>query len=101
MGARGSFARLSFVAGNTAQHVDINLPEFSLGRSSENHLVIKDQTVSGRHAVIRYQEEGGVYLIEDLNSSNGTKVNGRPVASCELSDGCSIELGGFVLTFQL
>lgn len=101
MGARGSFARLSFVAGNTAQHVDVNLPEFSLGRSSENHLVIKDQTVSGRHAVIRYQEEGGVYLIEDLNSSNGTKVNGRPVASCELSDGCSIELGGFVLTFQL
>ena len=101
MGARGSFARLSFVAGNMAQHIDINLPEFSLGRAPSNHLEIKDQTVSGRHAVIRYQEEGGIYVLEDLKSTNGTKVNGRPIASCELSDGCSIELGGFVLTFQM
>jgi pSer/pThr/pTyr-binding forkhead associated (FHA) protein len=45
----------------------------TIGRSSGNDIVIADQHVSRNHAVIRYRD--GLFLISDLNSSNGTFVN--------------------------
>jgi len=45
----------------------------TIGRSSNNDIVIADQHVSRNHAVIRYRD--GLFLISDLNSSNGTFVN--------------------------
>jgi hypothetical protein len=63
----------------------------SLGRSSSNDIVIDIPEVSRRHARIQFEE--GRFQIFDLNSTNGTKVNGRRVGSAIISDKDVITLG--------
>src|SRR3954453_23625737 len=48
-----------------------------IGRSTGSDFVIRDATVSRRHAAIH--REGYAWFVEDLGSKNGTRVNGRPV----------------------
>ena len=47
-----------------------------LGRSDENDLVLRDDSVSSRHAVFQRDERTGTYMLQDLASMNGTMVNG-------------------------
>ena len=51
----------------------------SIGRDSDNQVVIPDKTVSGRHAAIIYRD--GRWWAEDFDSTNGTWVNDRRVSS--------------------
>lgn len=51
--------------------------ELVIGRSSDCHLTVDDDGVSRRHAVIRITDDGAV--VEDLQSRNGTTVNGRRI----------------------
>jgi len=63
-----------------------------IGRDPANDFVIDDIEVSRNHAKITCNE--GVYWIEDLNSTNGTLLNGRKILSAEkLKDGDLINLG--------
>lgn len=62
-----------------------------IGRRSHNDLVLDDLTVSGEHALVQVRPEG--CLIRDLESRNGTHVNGRPIAECELVEGDCIDIG--------
>lgn len=48
----------------------------SVGRDLDNLVVLQDPTVSGRHAVIHHRD--GAWWVEDLGSTNGTRLNGRP-----------------------
>jgi pSer/pThr/pTyr-binding forkhead associated (FHA) protein len=50
-------------------------PGIGIGRAGANDISIQDSFASGRHARL-YDREGMVY-IEDMNSTNGTYVNGR------------------------
>ena len=52
---------------------------WTIGRSKDNDIVIKNQWISRNHAVLQSTETGDFYLI-DLGSRNGTFVNGRRVA---------------------
>jgi signal transduction histidine kinase len=69
-----------------------------IGRDPESHVLIDDQRVSGRHALIA--REGDQYLLIDFKSSNGVKVDGRPVTQIELLDGYVIEIGGEKMAFE-
>ena len=51
---------------------------FRIGRDQSNEIVIQDQTVSRNHGVITFEINGYVYF-EDLNSSNGSFVNGSRI----------------------
>jgi len=63
-----------------------------LGRSPERDLVVDDETVSRRHAVLR--GDRGCLEIEDLGSSNGTAINGNPmVGALTLLDGDLVSFG--------
>lgn len=63
-----------------------------LGRSPEADLVVDDDTVSRRHAVLRGDRE--TLEIEDLGSSNGTAINGNPmVGALTLLDGDLVSFG--------
>jgi pSer/pThr/pTyr-binding forkhead associated (FHA) protein len=50
----------------------------AVGREFDNEVVFRDETVSGRHAVLSARDGG--WWIEDLRSTNGTALNGRLVA---------------------
>jgi pSer/pThr/pTyr-binding forkhead associated (FHA) protein len=63
-----------------------------IGRSSSCQVVLGDDTVSRRHAELRFRE--GRWLLRDLGSSNGTFVNGRLVTEAEVRAGDVIHLGG-------
>lgn len=64
----------------------------TIGRDPENDLVLDDRRVSRRHAEIRLRL--GRYTLYDLQSTNGTFVNGRRVAEVALSDGDRVQIGG-------
>lgn len=64
----------------------------NIGRSGKNDIVIKDNFVSKNH--LQITEQGGTYFIEDLNSANGTYLNGEAVHDIiELRNGDRIGVG--------
>jgi hypothetical protein len=70
-----------------------------LGRSRDCDVRLDDPNVSRRHAELR-REEGG-WVVADLGSTNGVKVNGRQVSEAPLKPGDEIVLGLERLTFEV
>jgi VWFA-related protein len=64
-----------------------------IGRGTGNNIRIPDKSVSRKHAIINYA--GGRFHIRDLNSSYGTKVDGREVKSqgVVINDGAEVQFG--------
>lgn len=71
---------------------------FTIGRSTENQLVIEGGLVSRQHALIVRQQ--GPYVLYDRESTNGTWVNGGRVAQHALQPGDQIQIGPVVFVFQ-
>ena len=72
----------------------------TLGRSRDCEIVIDDANVSRRHAELR--PRGGAWVVSDLGSTNGTRVNGRQIHGPEVvRPGDEIEVGSSVITFEL
>jgi pSer/pThr/pTyr-binding forkhead associated (FHA) protein len=69
-----------------------------IGRSKEADVVIDDPNVSRRHAELRHQD--GAWIVADLGSTNGMKVNGRRVEHAVLKPGDEIMLGLVRLSFE-
>lgn len=70
----------------------------SIGRSSDNQVVINSPFVSGQHARIVLQ--GGEYILADLGSRNGTLVNGVKVKKpVPLAEGDKLQIGEAVFDF--
>lgn len=69
-----------------------------LGRTSACDVVVRDGKASRRHA--RLIVEAGVVEIEDLDSSNGTLLNGKPVTRRMLRDGDRIDIGKTGIVFR-
>lgn len=67
----------------------------TIGRSPDNSIVIDAPDVSRRHA--RLDREGNHVRIFDLNSTNGTRVNGEAVHISDIEPGDELRLGGQVL----
>lgn len=71
-----------------------------LGRSRDCDVVVDDANVSRRHAEIR--PSGANWVVRDLGSTNGVKVNGRRIdAAQSLRSGDTLELGTTRVTFEL
>ncbi len=70
----------------------------TIGRDSEQHIVIDDADVSREHAVIERRPDG--FRLSDRNSTNGTWVDGVRIDSTDLDDGAEIWLGSTVAVFQ-
>ena len=70
-----------------------------IGRSPTCGLCLEDSTVSRVHAAIE-RSPGGWYVVRDLASTNGVKVNGRAVTTWTLNEGDELTLGAFVLRFS-
>jgi hypothetical protein len=71
-----------------------------LGRSRDCDVVLDDANVSRRHAEVR--PSGGSWIVNDLGSTNGIKVNGRRADGPQsIRSGDVIELGTSRVTFEL
>lgn len=85
-------ARVSFTGQNNS---DVKFVEFSksatIGRRNTNDLIISDKAVSGNHCDLTFVD-GKVY-IEDMNSTNGTFIDGERISRKELKNGDIIILG--------
>ena len=68
-----------------------------IGRAASVDLQLLDETVSRRHAQIRFAQ--GRWYIQDLVSTSGTFVNGQPVQASELRPGDAIAIGDTVFGF--
>lgn len=69
----------------------------TIGRDSTNTIPIESPFVSKAHAIFQYS--GGQFVIEDLRSANGTKLNGQPIQISIVSPGDVIEIGDERLLF--
>ncbi len=69
-----------------------------IGRSRRCDIVIDDPNVSRQHAEVRRQEDG--YVVRDLGSTNGLRLNRRDVKQATLTHGDRIELGTTELLFE-
>jgi len=92
-------ARFVVTAGrDKGREMVIQSPLVSIGTLPENGLVLTDPTVSRKHAVV--EETPGGYLLRDLDSTNGTFLEGVRVREGYLSSGSVIRLGQTEMTFS-
>jgi hypothetical protein len=73
-------------------------PVTVIGRSRRCDIVLTDPNVSRQHAEVRRQDDG--FMLMDLGSTNGTRVNRRDVKQVVLQHGDRIELGTTELLFE-
>lgn len=70
----------------------------TIGRLPESTVVVSDPNASRRHAEIRWM--GNDVVVVDLNSTNGTRVNGAAIRERTLADGDEILVGTTLLRFE-
>jgi len=77
--------------GDESREVELKESDISIGRATDNVLPLADKKSSRKHAKI--EKVGDEYLVNDLGSGNGTKVNGKDVNTHVLSKGDEIVIG--------
>jgi hypothetical protein len=77
---------------------DVTKRRVVIGRSKECDVQLSDANVSRRHAELR--QEGATYWIVDLDSTNGTEVNGRRLKRAKLENGDRITVGATDIVFE-
>lgn len=82
----------------TGDRVPLGDDVITLGRLPESTIVLADPNVSRAHAEIRPRGSG--YVVVDMGSTNGTRVNGVRVAEQELRDGDEVTLGNTRMRFE-
>ena len=86
------------IDGVVIKEVQLTKDRTTLGRRPYNDIVIDNLAVSGEHAVIQIVE--GEAILEDLNSTNGTYINGKAIKKQPLQNNDSIEIGKYKIRFQ-
>ena len=85
--------------GVVIKEVQITKDKTTLGRRPYNDIVIDNLAVSGEHAVL--QMVGPDVFIEDLNSTNGTYINGKAIKRQQLSNNDTVEIGKYRIRYAL
>jgi adenylate cyclase len=87
-----------FEADGRAQVYTLAREQASIGRSSDNDIVLNDFSVSRRHAFLK--REGDDWVLYDNHSTNGIRVNDSHVPNAAVADGDSAMIGTFSLRFR-
>ena len=85
--------------GVVIKEVQVTKDKTTLGRRPYNDIVIDNLAVSGEHAVL--QMVGADVFIEDLNSTNGTYINGKAVKKQLLQHNDTVEIGKYKIKFLI
>ena len=95
----GGAPYLQISAGVFSENFRLNKPTITIGRATNNDIIIPEQTVSSKHATITIEK--GSFFINDLGSTNGTFVNGSRISSKLLKSGDIIKLGAAHCRFEI
>ncbi len=82
---------------NQGQRFLLEEQEISIGRVTGNTIQLHDTEISRKHAVL--QDTNGSYTLRDLNSSNGTFVNGNAIKEKRLESGDRVQVGRTLLLY--
>jgi len=97
---RQAMAKLYVINGaNQGQSFKLKGDIISVGRSADNDIQVKDSSISRNH--LKILRRGGLYFIRDLESTNGTFVNGKRISSgkdFEVKDGQPIIIGKVLIS---
>src|SRR3978361_1021582 len=85
------------IDGVVIKEVQLTKDRTTLGRRPYNDIVIDNLAVSGEHAVL--QMSGNEVYLEDLNSTNGTYVNGKAVKKQLLQNNDTVEIGKYKIKY--
>ena len=85
------------IDGVVIKEVQLTKDRTTLGRRPYNDIVIDNLAVSGEHAVL--QMTGNEVYLEDLNSTNGTYVNGKAIKKQLLQNGDTVEIGKYKIKY--
>lgn len=80
------------------REVILDKDHISMGRRPYNHVVVDNLAISGDHAIFQYV--GGSWYVEDMNSTNGTSVNGVKVKRQKLNHDDIISVAKFRILFD-
>jgi len=78
--------------------IELMEERITVGRAADNTIRLEDGTVSHHHAVLLL--EGSEYKLRDLNSTNGTRVNGMRIVEAKLRSGDQVRFGSVELRFE-
>lgn len=92
------FASIMVSYKNISKKYNISQKGIIIGRKNECDIVIPESTVSGFHASINKIKKS--YIIEDLDSTNGTILNGKSIKKAEIFNNDVIKIGVAVITFN-
>jgi len=96
----GFFAWLvDITEGRATRDFRIMKERIFIGRDPSSDIVIRDEMVSKEHAAIYFKN--GEFIIDDLNSKNGTFLNGELIERAKLRDGDVIKVGSREFLFKL
>jgi pSer/pThr/pTyr-binding forkhead associated (FHA) protein len=79
---------------------EIRSEETIIGRNPTTDVTLLDENISREHALVLFDPESDTYTVEDLQSTNGTKVNGKGIRSQKLQAGDEIQVGHTVFRFE-
>ena len=99
LGQKPPQARVAQIRYQGASHQVLAEQHFNIGGHADNELVITDPFVSSFHCRISNQD--GRWFLTDLESTNGTEVNGLRVDKAELPIPASIKVGEAIVTFDV
>ncbi|MDF1664400.1 MAG: FHA domain-containing protein [Planctomycetota bacterium] len=85
------------LGGRTLERYEFDKPLIRVGRNEDCDVPIDNLGISRYHAEIIHKD--GFYLLRDLQSNNGTFVNGRRITTHALNDGDEVSIGKFSLVF--
>ena len=85
-------------AGKEKKAFPLGQTSVRIGRGSDNDIVLRDPSVSHHHAVLERQPKG--FRLRDLNSTNGTQVDGRRIDTIEVAVGAKIKIGKTMLQLR-
>ncbi len=86
--------------GGVRRRLDFTKPELTVGRVQGNDIVLAKRNVSKQHARLTLEDEQAVVV--DLNSTNGTWVNGRKITAAQpLKQGDKIYIADFIITLEV
>ena len=80
---------------------DLDESEILIGRNPTTDITLIDEGISREHAIILFDAEHQAFVVEDLQSTNGLKVNGKRVRSATLHDGDEIQIGNTCFRYTL